>query len=221
MLTAAGLAWGFVSGVPVVVLALAGLAVYEPGLALGVIAGLTVFGRYQARSEEYEGAFLQAVAAELRAGAGLRLALADASERVPATSLAPVARLARAGRPLDELAGALSTGLERHGALTAAAVRIAGITGGRVADTFDELALLAAEDAQMEGERRAATAQARISAWIVGGLPAAYLAYSAGSGRLATLWNAGTVGVVVLGVGGLFLLSGVAGIVLMVRRADR
>ncbi|NIA24999.1 MAG: hypothetical protein GWP04_05465 [Gammaproteobacteria bacterium] len=221
MLTATGLAWGYASGVPLVVLALAGLAVYKPGFALGVIAGLVLFGRYQAKSEECEGAFLQAVAAELRAGAGLRLALADASERVPSRSLASVARLARAGRPLDELADALAGGLERHGALTAAAVRIAGTTGGRVADTFDELALLAAEDMYLEGERRAATAQARISAWIVGGLPVAYLAYSAGSGRLSVLWNAGTIGAVVLGVGGLLLLSGVGGIVLMVRRADR
>jgi len=221
MLTATGLAWGFASGVPILVLALAGLAVYEPGLALGLMIGLVLFGRYQAKSEEYEGAFLQAVAAELRAGAGLRLALADASERVPARSLSSVARLARAGRPLDEIADTLAAGLERHGPLTAAAIRIAGTTGGRVADTFDELALLAAEDMQMEGERRAATAQARISAWIVGGLPVAYLAYAAAGGRLSVLWNAGTIGVVVLGVGGLLLLSGVGGIVLMVRRADR
>jgi len=217
MLTAAGLAWGFASGVPVVVLALVGLAVYKPWFALLVIVAVTAFGR--SKPEAYEGAFLQAVASELRAGASLRAAVAEAAVRIP--SLASIARAARAGRPLEELAGSLALGLDRHGALTAAAVRIAGTTGGRVADTFDELALLAAEDMVMEGERRAATAQARISAWIVGGLPVAYLAYAASSGRLSALWNAGTVGVVVLGLGSFLLLSGVSSIVVMVRRASR
>src|SRR5680860_855836 len=77
MLTAAGLAWGFASGVPVVVLALVGLAVYKPWFALLVIVAVTAFGR--SKPEAYEGAFLQAVASELRAGASLRAAVAEAA----------------------------------------------------------------------------------------------------------------------------------------------
>jgi len=217
MLIAVGLAFGVASRVPLIVLGLTGLAIFRPWIALTVVAMLVALGR--SKPESHEGRFLHGVAAELRAGASLRAALAESAAPIP--PLAAVARAARAGRPLEEIAESITLGLDRHGVLTGAAVRIAGTTGGRVADTFDELALLAAEDLQMEGERRAATAQARVSAWIVGGIPAGYLAYAMGSGRLTALWNAGTVGVVVLGLGGLLLLSGVAGVVLMVRRSAK
>ncbi len=217
MLTAAGLAWGLVSGAPVQVLVLVALAIYQPWIALALLGALTVFGREKTGVDE--GAFLQAVAAELRGGASLRAALAEAAD--PVRSLRSAARGARAGQPLGQVAGLLSTGLPRYGRLTATAVRIAGRTGGRVASTFDELALLAAEDLQIEGERKAATAQARLSAWIVGGLPVAYLVFALRRGHLAVLWNTGNAGMVVLGLGGLFLVSGTVAVAALVRRAAR
>ncbi len=67
--------------------------------------------------------------------------------------------------------------MPRLGRLAASAVRTAGITGGRVADVFDGLALLATEEVDLIRERRAATAQSRFSAWIVGGIPVVYLVW--------------------------------------------
>jgi tight adherence protein B len=221
MLTALGLAWGLAAGVPLVVLAALAVGIYQPVLALvGLVAAL-VLTRTRLHPRGSESAFLQAVAAELRSGAAVRVAIADAAERMPSLSLTRVARLARAGRPLDELAVHLRSALSRNGTLVAAAVRIAGRTGGKIADTFDELALIAGEDMELRGETRAATAQARLSAWIVGGIPVAYLAYTAASGRLSALVDTGAVGIGVLGVGGTLLIAGVVTVIAIVRRAQR
>jgi tight adherence protein B len=219
MLTVLGFAWGLVAGVPPVVLAALAIGIYQPVLALLGIAAVLVLERSRIRPGQGEGAFLQAIAAELRSGAAVRMAIADAADRTPSLPLRQVARLAQAGRPLDELAAPLSAALTGNGVLVAAAVRIAGRTGGKIADTFDELALIAGEDMELRGETRAATAQARLSAWIVGGIPVAYLAYTAASGRLSALIDAGAVGIGVLGVGGTLLISGVVAIVVILRRS--
>jgi tight adherence protein B len=197
------------------------LAVYRPVFALLGLCAVVVFERTRLSQGEDEGAFLQAMASELRSGAAVRMAIADAADRVPSLPLAQAARLARAGRPLDELASTLEGALTRNGALTAAAVRIAGRTGGKVADTFDELALIAGEDLELQGEARAATAQARLSAWIVGGIPVAYLVYATASGRLSALVETGTVGMGVLIVGGALLIGGVVGVIAVVGRAQQ
>jgi tight adherence protein B len=221
MLIAVGLAWGLAAGVPLVVLALVGISLLSPRVALAGLGVITVGDRISRKPAGGDAAYLQAVAAELRSGAGVRAAIADAADRMPSVMLERVARSARAGRPLDELAEGLQSALGRHGGLAGAALRVAGMTGGRAAETFDQLALLALEDAELAGERRAATAQARVSAWIVGGLPTAYLVYAAGSGRLSALWKAGTIGPVILGLGALLLVGGVGAIVILVRRAQR
>jgi tight adherence protein B len=221
MLIAAGLAWGLWARVPLVVLAATAVAIYQPLVALVALVAFAVVDRARSDRSDDEGAFLQAVAAELRAGAAVRVAIAEATDRVPSLRLDRAARLARAGRPLDELAVELASKLPRNGRLTAAAVRIAGSTGGRIAGTFDELALLASEDMELRGETRAATAQARLSAWIVAGIPVVYLAYAAASGRLSALVDAGGVGIAVLGVGGVLLVGGVLAIVVTVRKTKR
>ena len=87
-----------------------------------------------------------------------------------------------------------------NGRLAAAAFRLAAVTGGRVAALFHTLAARAAEVGRLNRERRALTAQARASAWVVGGVPLALLAAAGGrpggSGRLL----AEPAGVVVLAV---------------------
>jgi tight adherence protein B len=221
MLMTVAMASGLAARVPLVVLAAIALAVYQPVIALVAVAAVVVLERSRRRQGDDEGAFLQAVASEMRSGAAVRVAIADAASRVPSLPLARTARLARAGRPLDEIADSIRSHLPRSGLLTAAAIRIAGVTGGRIADTFDELALIAAEDMEMRGETRAATAQARISAWIVGGIPVAYTAYAIVSGRLAALISIGATGVGVLCVGGALLVSGVLGVVAIARKAER
>jgi len=221
MLIALGFAWGLGIGVPFAVLAALALTIYRPVFALLGLCAVLILERTRIRPGEDEGAFLQAVGAELRSGAAVRVAIADAADRIPSLPLAQTARLARAGRPLDELAAPLNAALARNGSLAAAAVRIAGRTGGKIADTFDELALVAGEDMELRGETRAATAQARLSAWIVGGIPVAYLAYTAASGRLSALVDTGAVGIGVLGVGGALLIGGVIAVVAIVRRAQQ
>ncbi len=221
MLIALGFAWGLAAGLPLVVLVVVAVGIYKPVFALLGLCAVLILERTRLRLGEDEGVFLQAVAAELRSGAAVRMAIADAADRATSLPLAQVARLARAGRPLDELAAPLSAALAGNGALVAAAVRIAGRTGGRIADTFDELALIAGEDMELRGETRAATAQARLSAWIVGGIPVGYLAYAAASGRLSALVDTGAVGIGVLGVGGTLLIAGVVAVVAIVRKAQR
>lgn len=219
MLILLGLAWGLAAGIPSVVLAALALAVYRPVIAIVCLGILVALLRTRTTPGDDEGAFLQAVASELRSGAAVRMAIADAADRIASPALARVGRLGRSGRPLEELAASVEAALPLHGVMIGAAIRIAGRTGGRIADTFDELALMAGEDMEVRGETRVATAQARLSAWIVGGIPVAYLIYAAASGRLSALVDTGAIGIGVLGVGGAFLISGVVAVVTIVRKA--
>jgi tight adherence protein B len=223
MVMVLGLAAGLVIGAPVPALAALGLAVWQPIWALvAVLAwmGLTA-QRHGSGPEDAEAAYLQAVAAELRAGSSLRHALGSATNRAGGLALDRAVRLAVAGQPLERVAGSLRQAMPRLGALTASAVRTAGVTGGRAADVFDALALLATEEVGLVRERRAATAQARFSAWIVGGIPVAYLLYAGISGKLAVLQSAGPAGSVLLAVGSLLLAGGVGTMWGMLRKAER
>lgn len=221
MLIAIGVAAGLAGGVPVVVLAALAIGIGAPKIAAPLaLAGIVHGLRSQRGTASDETVFLQAVAAELRSGAGLRVALAEAAGRVPGMRLDAVARAAWAGHPISEVAGALGARLPRFGHLASAAIRVGAHTGGRLADTFDGLALIAADDVELAGERRAATADARLSAWIVGGIPFAYLVYALASGRVTALVRFGAVGWMVLTVGSALLLTGVTAIVVMVRRAE-
>src|SRR5690606_28683828 len=56
-------------------------------------------------------------------------------------------------------------------ALVAAALRVAAHTGGNLAETLDGIARTLRERLQLQGKVRALTAQGRLQAWIMGGLP--------------------------------------------------
>ncbi len=168
-----------------------------------------------------EATLLQGIAAELRSGSSLRHALSAASVREPDLPLAHAVRLAHAGLPLDQVAAALGRGLPKLGRLAASATRVAAATGGRMADAFEGLAALAYEEAALVRERRTAAAPARISAWIVGGIPVVYLLFAAATGRLDPLRSAGTPGVIMLVVGLAFLIAGAAVTWGMLRRVGR
>jgi tight adherence protein B len=223
MVIVLGLAAGLVIGAPLPALAALGLAVWQPVWALGAVAvwAALTFRPSRFRGDELEAAFLQAVAGELRAGSSLRHALSAAANRTSGLSLDRAVRLAAAGQPLGDVAKELGSALPRLGVLAASAVRTAAVTGGRVAEVFDGLALLAAEEVGLVRELRAATAQARLSAWIVGGIPVAYLLYAGVTGRLAVLGAAGPIGIVLLTVGPGLLVGGIAVMWAMLRRAER
>lgn len=223
MVIVLGLAAGLVLGAPVPALAALGLAVWQPVLALCGVAAWGALSLQHKRpgANSAEAVYLYAVAGELRAGSSLRHALAAAAGRASDLRLEPAIRMAAAGQPLDRVAALFEPALPRLGALTASAVRTSGITGGRTADVFDALALLAKEEMELTRERRAATAQARLSAWIVAGIPVVYVVYAAVSGKLAALQGVGSVGNVVLAVGLLLLATGVGAMWGMLREAER
>jgi Flp pilus assembly protein TadB len=109
----------------------------------------------------------------------------------------------------------------KGGQAVAAAVRVAATTGGRVSEVFDRLAVMASEDAALRRERKVLTAQARLSAGIVGGFPLIFVAWQALSGGLARLIELGPVGIGVTVVGLGFLLSGIAVVAALLWKAER
>ena len=222
MLSAVVAALAFAAGAPLPALAVAALAMWQPLWLLAAAAVWAVAARKRRRQAGPgdEADFRQGLAAELHAGASLRSAVVAASARAPALDLGRACRLADAGLPAATVGEALESALPVNGRLAAAAFRLASATGGRVATLFHALAGRAAEVGRLERERRALTAQARASAWVVGGAPLTLLLLLAVTGRLRPLL-ADPVGPVVLAVGFGLEAAGVAAVWLMVRGAGR
>ncbi len=151
--------------------------------------------------------FLNSIHAELRAGASLRWALATAAagERDPAVHA--VRRLALSGAPFPEIAPRLGR-LPVNGRRLAASLQVAATAGGRSADVFARLTQRAVEEANLVREKRALSAQARMSAAVVGGLPVLWMLFG-GADRVHTLAGAGGLGTTVAVVGvGMELIGG-------------
>ena len=193
--------------------------------ALVVIAGWAAWSGFSRRSQgisgDPEASYLSALAAELRAGHGLRASLVAAAARSPSLDLRTTCRLATAGQPMDKVSVALHAALPTQGEAAAEAVRIASATGGRTAAVFDSLAAMARDETELAGERNAAAAQARLSAAIVAGIPLAVLAVAAATGRLGDLVSGGTAGVVMVALGVGLLATGSAWVVGLLRRGSR
>jgi tight adherence protein B len=225
MLTAVLLAAGLAVGIPPVVIAIAALAAIEPRL---VLAGAAVWGvvaalrRRPARvAPDDEATLFRAMAAELRSGASLRSALAEAAHRVPQIELGRPVRLAAAGMSMADVAGSVEAQLPVNGRLAAAAFRLSDWSGARVADTFEGLAQRAAATAELARERKAATAQARLSALIVGAAPLVFTVLLVATGRGAGLVAHGGLGWLVLGMGLGLEVVGLILVSVIVRRAER
>jgi len=222
VLSVAILALAVAAGAPLVVVAVASLAFWRPLWLLAAAFLWAVLARRRRRraGPGDEADFLQGLAAELGAGAALRAAMVAAAARAPALDLARACRLAGAGLPAGEVGEALESALPVNGRLTAAAFRLASATGGRAAGLFHSLAGRAAEVGRLERERRALTAQARASAWVVGGLPIALLVMLMAIGRAGALLS-DPAGPVILAVGLGLEVAGVGIVWLMVRGAGR
>lgn len=154
-----------------------------------------------------EAAFLSGVAAELEAGASLNLALAEAADRAPGLDLRRVVRWAGVGRSPVELGELLRDALPVNGPVAAGAFGLAATTGTAGAEVFTALAVRAVDAAALARERRALTAQGRLSAWLVGGLPVAAVVGMTILGRGPALDEPGAlvsgVGLSLIGAGGL------------------
>ena len=221
MLMALAAAAAIAMGVHPGVLAIAATAFLQPWwfLAGTVVWAVVANVRSPSAGPDDEARYLEGVAAELRAGASPRAAVEGAAGRAPSLNLWRVVRLASVGRPVPEVAGALSEALPANGRLAAAAFRLATETGARAADVFADLAVRAVEAGDLIRERRALTAQARLSAALVGGAPIAGVALLVVSGRASALLDStggrtiGAIGLALLVAGGLVVWA-------MVRRAE-
>jgi tight adherence protein B len=213
------LALALASGAPIPVIAITGLAIWRPWWLLVAVACWAAMARKKrarARADD-EADFLRGLAAELAAGASLRMSVVAAAGRMPILDLSLACRLAAAGLPASQVGSALQAALPVNGRLAAAAFRLASATGGRVGGMMATLAARAAEEGRLVRERRALTAQARASAWVVGSLPVAVLAALGCTGRMGAL--VGTrAGVAILAVGATLEAAGAIAVWLMVRR---
>jgi Flp pilus assembly protein TadB len=133
-----------------------------------------------------------AVHAELAAGSSLRHAIAAAARLRP--GLAAARRMALAGAPIEAVADAFGSGRR-----VAAAVVVAGRSGGRAGAVFQRLADRAAADAELARQRRVLTVQARMSAAIVGGMPVLWMLLG-GAAQIRTLVASGAGVVAAAGV---------------------
>ncbi len=123
---------------------------------------------------------LMLVGGAIRAGASLPLALRQMSLEVPAPcgqEFDLMLREQRLGVTLNEALGSLE---RRMGGddlrLFVAAVRIAGDSGGNLAETLERLAETIRRKLTVEGKIRALTAQGRLQGWIMTLLPIAVAA---------------------------------------------
>ncbi len=190
---------------------------FAVGLGLLVVRALLV-RRKRSSGPEDEAAFHTAVAAELRSGASLRAAIGSAAPDAPALPLRTAVRYATTGVDASRVATELEGALPVTGVATGAAVRLSASSGGRAAAAFDALADRALFEKDMAREQRALTAQARLSALVVGGGPLALALLLLGTGRARTLFEHGTVGLLALGVGLGLELAGIATVAVLLRR---
>lgn len=215
--------WGLVIGMDWRLAGLLATAILQPWLVAVVVMGLIVVDARRVRKQKggcsEEAHVLLGVAGELRAGQGVRAAIAEAGRRTSRLDFRAVRRLVASGAPLERISAALAQAMPVHGALAAAALRVADRTGGRVAEVFDSTAALALEEDELHQERRAATAQARASAVIVVGIPVLVVAYRMLSGDLAAGLSANPVSAFLTMLGMTLLGLGVVVMTVLIKRA--
>lgn len=143
-------------------------------VALAAVIGLApwrAFRRAAARlasrraGEADAAEYFDTVAREMRHGSSLRQALAMP---IPGSR---VERLALTGQPIEVVAAEVVSMLRIHDALPAAGIRLASRSGAPASKVFARLAEQAREAAQHERDKATATAQARLSAGVVGLVP--------------------------------------------------
>jgi len=123
---------------------------------------------------------LMLVAAAIRAGASLPLALRQMSQDMAAPcgqEFELMLREQRLGVTLDDALGSLERRMRGDDLrLFTAAIRIAGDSGGNLAETLERLADSIRRKITVEGKIRALTAQGRLQGWIMTLLPPAVAA---------------------------------------------
>ena len=145
------------------------------------VAGLVAVHWLRARPDTRHGPtlFCEGVAAELRAGATLRDALAAA-----ATSVGMALELSHS-TPMTEVAARIAAELPSIGQEIGLTVAAAARTGSDAAALFDEIGVLALSQDEVAHEVRVATAPGRATALLLIGAPLFYLFTRLGDDGLA------------------------------------
>jgi tight adherence protein B len=223
VLIAVMLAVAIFAGAPWQAVAAVALAVLHPvwflvGVALWAVVR---YRRAEGPTPDDEAVFLRGLAAELSAGASLRGAVVAAAGRAPALDLGRAARLCAAGRPAAEIGIALEDSMGVNQEAVAAAFRLAARTGGAIAPVVEALAERAEADGRLGRERRALTAQARMSAWVVGGAPVGLIVLGSLTGAGPDIDELGAGGSILVVAGLALIVGGSLLVWAMVRSAER
>ncbi len=152
------------------------------GLAAGPVLLVTARGRVRRRYLTDLPGLVELLAARLRSGHTVPTALADAAAGPGPVAVDLRGLLARLDHG-EPLAAALAWWAERRGLdpvrAVAGALAVAAETGGAAADALDGLARSLRDHLGARAEADAQSAQARLSAVVVGAAPLGYLAFSA------------------------------------------
>ena len=206
-----------VSSAPWLLVGLLAAGSVDPRLGLLGVLVLVLKGRPRVMPWSREVRFCRATADELRSGSSLRRAVEIAAEDIGEHRLG---RAARMSRPFVEIAARVEEALPVIGFAVGGAIRVAGESGGRVADSFEAIALIAADEEEMRNERRTATAQVRASALIIAVIPILLLGLMATTGRLSGLVAGGPLSLGFMAIGVLLIGIGLFSIWWMIRRAE-
>jgi len=191
-------------------------AALAPPLAVPVAAGAAMAGpmtlvlargRGRRRFVAALPGFVDLVAARLRSGHTLLTALADAADARDPVAV-DARRILRRVEHGDPVVSALAWWADERGdpavRAVAGALAVAATTGGGAADALEGLARSLRDQQGARAEAAALSAQARMSAVVVGAAPFAYLAFSAavdpGAARVLVATPVGRV-CLVLGIG--------------------
>lgn len=174
------------------------MVVVAPMLLVALIAVLV--WRSRPGDDNRPALFCEAAAAELRAGASLREALASAYGSVGGGPMPTDV-------PISDLATVVAGEFPSIGAELQLTITSSAKSGSDVAVIFDEVAALSVAQSEIRREVATATAPGRATALVLTGAPALYVMARAGSGGLGRLLLSPQQRLVTLFGFGLFLLG--------------
>jgi len=184
---------GVIAGSTLLAFALGGSFVAAAGGALGSAAAVpvAVFAARNRRARRVAVAVpvtVERVASELRAGGTIPTAInaIGSSDAVLAADFTRIQTRLALGAPVAEALAAWASERSAPGVdVTAGALAMCAEVGGRSADALDGLACSLRDRLAVVAEARALSAQARMSAVVVGGTPLLYIGWSAFADRRA------------------------------------
>lgn len=206
-------AWALVAGVDWRVTAILLAAFVFP---LWALAGVVVHVVLNRRPPSTRSAvFCQSVAGELRTGASLRVAIAEAARSVEAVA---ISRALDSGSLLSEIVPEMKTEFPEIGREIGALVTAVSETGSAAAPLFQELGDLALAQVETTEEIKVAASPARASATVLVGLPVLYIGYQLSTGAIGgLLGDPAQQGIALVGMG--LAGAGLAVSFFLVRRA--